>query len=178
MTCQGLVNYSFGTADGGMVQIFDVKNGNGVTANVPIAATDNPNSFLTGLNVINEQVSNLQTSTTGGFAMAIWSAQATDSVLTYPGGGSSTTRGLDEIFPAYSTVYTFNLNAQLGMESNYVSLESDKINKEIASSQPFTASARYFNNIPSTPASPGPAATGTVNGDGTVIWFGRARKSV
>ncbi len=101
--------------------------------------------------------------------MTIWSANASGSVLNYP--GSSSNRGLFEIFPSYATVYTFNLNQVLGTTGTYLSLESNKINRETASSQIITASARYFNNIPSIPASPGPAAVGPVSSDGTIIWF-------
>jgi hypothetical protein len=172
--CPVATSYMFGTgSNGGMAQIFDI--GKASSSATPAAAPDiEPTSFPTGLNTINELVRNLQISTTGGFTMTIWAANATQSVLNYP--GSPGTNPLYEIYPSYAmlpnavTPYTHKANMQVG--SKFLSLATFRINREIASSsQPFTASARYYNNIPGIPGPAPTVSTGPVNGDGTIIWL-------
>jgi hypothetical protein len=160
--------YIFGTSGGGMAQIFDIENAS--TGATPVAAPDiAPTPFPTGLTDINEVVRNVQVFSTGGFAMSIWAANATGSYLHYP--GSSTANALYEIYPSYGMLYTHIIDLPVG--STFLSLVSYRINREIASPKPFTASARYYNNIPSVPEpvpTPTPAPVGPVNGDGTIIW--------
>lgn len=76
---------------GGMAQLLDISGTS--TAN-PVSSTDEPTPFPVGLDNINELVTNLNVSATGGLTLVVWSGEAAAAVLNYPGTATPNPNGL------------------------------------------------------------------------------------
>ena len=74
-----------------MAQLLDISGTS--TAN-PVSSTDEPTPFPVGLDNINELVTNLNVSATGGLTLVVWSGEAAAAVLNYPGTATPNPNGL------------------------------------------------------------------------------------